>query len=296
MGAVADGKTGGETGAGVGAGASAGAAIGATTGAETGAGIGAETEAETGAETGAEFGSAAGTEAGAGAGMTGAAAGVTGAVTASTTSGGGAGWAGAAGGGDFFLKKRLNMGNKYIRIVGGQYRRTPIVVPDVETLRPTPDRVRETLFNWLNHLWAGEFADKQVLDLFAGSGALGFEAASRGVAHVQMVERDKTAASALRTLRDKLKADMIRIHVGDAMQVAERMDASRFDLILLDPPFGQGWLPRLWPILPGILNEHGLVYVEAETPIEAPEGFQILRQDKAGAVHYHLLEFAALRK
>ncbi|CAB3847808.1 16S rRNA (guanine(966)-N(2))-methyltransferase RsmD [Achromobacter deleyi] len=188
------------------------------------------------------------------------------------------------------------MGNKYIRIVGGQYRRTPIVVPDVETLRPTPDRVRETLFNWLNHLWGGEFADKQVLDLFAGSGALGFEAASRGVAHVQMVERDKTAASALRTLRDKLKADMIRIHVGDAMQVAERMDASRFDLILLDPPFGQGWLPRLWPILPGILAEDGLVYVEAETAIDAPDGFEILRQDKAGAVHYHLLRFAALRK
>lgn len=194
------------------------------------------------------------------------------------------------------MKKRLNMGNKYIRIVGGQYRRTPIAVPDVETLRPTPDRVRETLFNWLTHLWGGEFADKQVLDLFAGSGALGFEAASRGVAHVQMVERDKTAASALRTLRDKLKADMIRIHVGDAMQVAERMDASRFDLILLDPPFGQGWLPRLWPILPGILTDHGLVYVEAESAIEAPEGFEILRQDKAGAVHFHLLEFAALRK
>ena len=83
------------------------------------------------------------------------------------------------------MKKRLNMGNKYIRIVGGQYRRTPIAVPDVETLRPTPDRVRETLFNWLNHLWGGEFSDKQVLDLFAGSGALGFEAASRGVAHVR---------------------------------------------------------------------------------------------------------------
>ena len=88
---------------------------------------------------------------------------------------------------------------------------------------------------------------------------------------------------------------MIRIHVGDAMQVTERMDASRFDLILLDPPFGQGWLPRLWPLLPGILTENGLVYVEAETPSTAP-GFQILRQDKAGAVHYHLLEFAALRK
>ena len=108
--------------------------------------------------------------------------------------------------------------------------------------------MRETLFNWLNHLWGGEFSDKQVLDLFAGS-ALGFEAASRGVAHVQMVERDRTAASALRTLRDKLKADMIRIHVGDAMQVTERMDASRFDLILLDPPFGRAGC-RAWPLLP----------------------------------------------
>ena len=168
-------------------------------------------------------------------------------------------------------------------------------MPDVETLRPTPDRVRETLFNWLNHLWGGEFSDKQVLDLFAGSGALGFEAASRGVAHVQMVERDRTAASALRTLRDKLKADMIRIHVGDAMQVTERMDASRFDLILLDPPFGQGWLPRLWPLLPGILTENGWSMSRPKPRRTAP-GFQILRQDKAGAVHYHLLEFAALRK
>jgi len=214
---------------------------------------------------------------------------------AGAASGSGAGWAGAAGGGVFFLKK-LNMGNKYIRIVGGQYRRTPIAVPDVETLRPTPDRVRETLYNWLNHLWGGEFAGKQVLDLFAGSGALGFEAASRGVGHVLMVERDRTAASALRTLRDKLKADMIRIHAGDAMQVLQRMDASRFDLVLLDPPFGQGWLPRIWPMLPGILNDGGLVYAEAESPIDPPEGFRMLRQDKAGAVHYHLMEFAALRK
>lgn len=286
-----------ETGAGAAPGAeacgtTAGAGCGTLADAGAGTSAGGTGRVTSGVATGAN--SRAGTAGSTG--LAGTSTSACGAIPASTCSGGGAGWAGAAGGGDFFLKKRLNMGNKYIRIVGGQYRRTPIVVPDVETLRPTPDRVRETLFNWLNHLWGGEFADKQVLDLFAGSGALGFEAASRGVAHVQMVERDKTAASALRTLRDKLKADMIRIHVGDAMQVAERMDASRFDLILLDPPFGQGWLPRLWPILPGILAQGGLVYVEAESPIEAPEGFEILRQDKAGAVHYHLLEFAALRK
>ncbi|WP_019938006.1 16S rRNA (guanine(966)-N(2))-methyltransferase RsmD [Bordetella sp. FB-8] len=180
-----------------------------------------------------------------------------------------------------------------LRIIAGQYRRTPIPVPDLPGLRPTPDRVRGTLFNWLAHLWDNEFADKRVLDLFAGSGALGFEAASRGVAQVQMVERDKSAAAALRALRDKLHADAVRIHVGDALEALQRMDASRYDLVLLDPPFKQDWLARLWPLLPGLLPENGLVYVEAETACVAPEGFELLREGKAGAVHYHLLQVAA---
>lgn len=208
---------------------------------------------------------------------------------------GGAGGVSAAGAGGFFLKK-FSMANKYIRIVGGQYRRTPVAVVDAAGLRPTPDRVRETLFNWLNHLWGGEFANKSVLDLFAGSGALGFEAASRGVRHVQMVERDKNALAALRALRDKLGADQIRIHAGDALATLQRMDASRFDLILLDPPFGQQWLPRIWPLLPAVLAPGGLVYVESETALEPPENFTLLRQDKAGAVHYLVMEFAALQK
>lgn len=188
------------------------------------------------------------------------------------------------------------MANKYIRIVGGQYRRTPIAVIDAPGLRPTPDRVRETLFNWLHHFWAGDFAGKSVLDLFAGSGALGFEAASRGAAHVQMVERDKAALAALRALRDKLGADCIRIHAGDALDVLRRMDATRYDLVLLDPPFGQDWLPRLWPLLPAVLPDGGLLYVESEAVVEAPEHFKLLRRDKAGAVHYQLMQFAALRK
>ncbi|MDQ8035534.1 MAG: 16S rRNA (guanine(966)-N(2))-methyltransferase RsmD [Bordetella sp.] len=186
-------------------------------------------------------------------------------------------------------------GSRTIRIVGGQFRRTPIVVPDVSGLRPTPDRVRETLFNWLNHLWASEYADKRVLDLFAGSGALGMEAASRGAGLVQMVERDRGAVSALRTLRDKLGADAVRIHSGDALQALERMDASRYDLVLLDPPFNQGWLERLWPLLPAVLTPDGLVYVESEAPLAPPEGWTLLRQDKAGAVHYGIAQFAALR-
>lgn len=192
--------------------------------------------------------------------------------------------------------KKTNTGNKPIRIVAGQYRRTPIAVPDVPGLRPTPDRVRETLFNWLTHLWDGNYTDKRVLDLFAGSGALGFEAASRGATQVQMVENDRSAIASLRTLRDKLKADTVRIHAGEALAVVQRMDASRFDLILLDPPFNQDWLTRLWPLLPAILADEALIYAESEAPLAPPPEFEILRQDQAGAVHYGLLQFAAMRK
>ena len=183
-----------------------------------------------------------------------------------------------------------------VRIVGGDYRKTPITVIDAPGLRPTPDRVRETLFNWLNHLWQGHFDDKTILDLFAGTGALGFEAASRGAAHVQMVEKNPAAVTQLRALRTKLKADHVRIHAGDALHVIERLDSTRFDLILLDPPFGHGWLERIWPTIPHVLSPHGLVYVESETEMTVPEGFTLLRQARAGHVHFHLLAFAAMQK
>ena len=205
------------------------------------------------------------------------------------------GCAAGAAGGVFFLKK-LNMVKKYIRIIGGTYRRTPIPVPEVAGLRPTPDRVRETLFNWLTYFWSGEFADKKVLDLFAGSGALGFEAASRGVGHVQMVERDPQAAAALRALRDKLDASAVRIQAGDASVTLGRLEAARFNLIFLDPPFDSDWLDRLWPLLPDLLQPGGLVYIEAGTDITVPAGFNVLRQDRAGNVHYQLIQIAAMQK
>jgi len=175
-----------------------------------------------------------------------------------------------------------------IRIVGGDYRRTPIPVIDAVGLRPTPDRVRETLFNWLQHFWGGDFSGKRVLDLFAGSGALGFEAASRGAGHVQMVESNPHAVAALRELRNKLGAMQVRIHAGDARVVLHRLNETPFDLVLLDPPFGQEWLDKLWDELPAALAPDGLLYVESEAPVAAPATFTMLRQGKAGNVHFHL--------
>ncbi len=181
-----------------------------------------------------------------------------------------------------------------IRIVGGQYRHTPIPVVDVPGLRPTPDRVRETLFNWLRHLWGGHFNDKSVLDLFAGTGALGFEAASLGVSHVQMVEQNPKAVANLRALRDKLGARCVRIHPGNAETVLERLEAARFDLVFLDPPFGQDWLVRVLPTVASLLTPNGLVYIESESPLSAPENAIIVRQGRAGQVHFGLIQFAAL--
>ncbi|MBV6306141.1 RsmD family RNA methyltransferase [Candidimonas humi] len=184
------------------------------------------------------------------------------------------------------------MSKHTIRIVGGDYRRTPIPVVAAAGLRPTPDRVRETLYNWLQHFWGHDFSDKRVLDLFAGSGALGFEAASRGAAHVQMVESNPEAAAALRALRNRLRAEHVRIHAGDARTVIERLGAAPFDLVLLDPPFGQDWLAWLWPRLPALMNPGGLLYVESEAAVEAPAPFELLRQGRAGQVYFHLLGFS----
>lgn len=204
-------------------------------------------------------------------------------------SGATASWATVSVGG-FFFRKNLNMVKKYIRIVAGQYRRTPIEVPDLIGLRPTPDRVRETLFNWLTHFWQGDFSDKQVLDLFAGSGALGFEAASRGVEHVQMVEADPVAIAALRKWRDRLKANAVRIQSGSARSALDGMENSRYDLIFLDPPFGKGWFPDLLKNIEPLLKPSGLVYVESEQSVAAPNNYAALRQARAGAVHYQLLQ------
>ncbi len=175
-----------------------------------------------------------------------------------------------------------------VRIIGGRFKRTPIPVLDLPGLRPTPDRVRETVFNWLHHLWQGDFAGKTVLDAFAGTGALGFEAASRGVKEAILIEADRRAAAGLEAVRTRLGADNVRIFVGNAETALAQGTLPRFDLILLDPPFGQGWLERIVPLALRMLTAEGMLYVEAEAPVEAPPGTELLRQDRAGSVHFHL--------
>lgn len=177
-----------------------------------------------------------------------------------------------------------------IRIIGGDLKRTQIPVADIPGLRPTPDRVRETLFNWIHHLWQGNYQEKSVLDLFAGSGALGFEAASRGVQHVQMVESHPKALQNLRETRDKLKLEQVRIHSHDAMKVLSRMDASRFDLVMLDPPFNTNLLAQVKPFLNAIVKPGGLVYIESEQNQTLDAPFELIRESKAGMVFFHLFE------
>lgn len=184
-----------------------------------------------------------------------------------------------------------------IRIVGGTYRRTTLKVPSEAHLRPTPDRVRETLFNWLTYFWDGAFAQRRVLDLFAGTGALGFEAASRGVGCAQLVERSPDALAALHAVQARLQAPAIRIHAGDALAYLRALPRADFDLVMLDPPFGEPWLPRIWPLLDRALLPGGLLYLETEAPVIPPDAnWELLRQGRAGRVRYHLLKFAAAQK
>jgi 16S rRNA (guanine966-N2)-methyltransferase len=111
-----------------------------------------------------------------------------------------------------------------------------------------------------------------------------------------MVEKDRAAVTALSALKSKLKAEQINILHSDALSYIEKGLTNRFDLIFLDPPFGQEWLEKLWPLLPKLLEPDGFLYLEAEKALNIPENFKILRQDRAGVVHYHLVQIVALQK
>ena len=172
-----------------------------------------------------------------------------------------------------------------VRIIGGQWKRSKLPVADRPGLRPTPDRVRETLFNWLGQ----DLAGWRVLDAFAGSGALGFEAASRGAAEVQMLESDAAIVRSLAAVKERLKADTVRLTAADALAWLARCAPERFELVLLDPPFDANVFDAALAAAAATVAPGGFVYLEAPREfIEAPAGFVRHRHLRAGAVHAHL--------
>lgn len=170
-----------------------------------------------------------------------------------------------------------------IRIIGGEWRSRILTFPNDMNLRPTPDRVRETAFNWLGQ----DMSYRRCLDLFAGSGAMGFEAASRGAAEVVMVESNPVVLKALRATSQKLGATRIELVAMDAMNFIDS-DRRRFDVIFLDPPYRLDLLPRLLPRLHAHLAEEGFVYLEEDRVAEF-EGWAVWRRGHAGKVCYQLL-------
>ncbi|MDH2917297.1 MAG: 16S rRNA (guanine(966)-N(2))-methyltransferase RsmD [Gallionella sp.] len=174
-----------------------------------------------------------------------------------------------------------------VRIIGGTHRSRLITFPDAEGLRPTPDRVRETLFNWLGQTLYG----KRCLDLFAGSGALGFEAASREAAQVVMVENNRAVFKALQDNAKKLGLSNVALQCADGLKFASQANMA-FDVIFLDPPFQSDYLPQLLPRLADKLAEDGVIYVESGSAFDAGAEWQVLKQGKAGAVYHQLIRRA----
>jgi 16S rRNA (guanine966-N2)-methyltransferase len=173
-------------------------------------------------------------------------------------------------------------GNR-VRIIGGAWRRRVVRFPDVPGLRPTPDRVRETLFNWLGQ----ELTGMACLELYAGTGVLSLEALSRGAALAVAVEGSRTLCESLRATAQVLGAHGLEAHCADAMTylAAERRE---FDVIFLDPPFGDDPWPRLLPAAASRLAPGRFLYAEAGRALDPPSPLMPWRSDKAGQVHYHL--------
>lgn len=178
-----------------------------------------------------------------------------------------------------------------VRLIGGKWKRSKLPVPPLPGLRPTPDRVRETLFNWLGQ----DLTGCRCIDAFAGTGALGLEAASRGALQVLMVERERTLVSALRAHGARLGAEAVQVVQGEALAQLRAAPPGHWDVVFLDPPFGAGddLFAQCLAAARALLAPSGRLYLEAPRAWTAadvqPLGLQLLRHGRAGQVHYHLL-------
>ena len=178
--------------------------------------------------------------------------------------------------------------NNTVRISAGEWRSRLLKFPDVDGLRPTPDRVRQTVFNWLGQ----ELHGLSCLDLFAGTGVMGFEALSRGAKLAVLVEKSRSAYQALADNKIALKATNAQVLNIDALQFIKQ-NQQVFDVIFLDPPYHQGLLDLVLPVIKPFLAEDGLVYVEAEFALTGNTDWMVYKQGKAGNVFFHLLKAVA---
>ena len=180
-------------------------------------------------------------------------------------------------------------GEGTLRIIGGEHRSRLVQFDPESGVRPTPDRVRQTLFDWLAPIIEGA----QCLDLFAGSGALGLEALSRGAANVTFVETGRRQIELINAARTVLRAELrASVHAGDALTFLQQT-ADRFDVVFLDPPYGGDLLQRSLALLPRALKPVHRIYLEwpviARPPL--PADLHVLREKKAGQVSYALATF-----
>ena len=176
-----------------------------------------------------------------------------------------------------------------VRIIGGQWKRSKLPVADKPGLRPTPDRVRETLFNWLGQ----DLTGWRCVDVFAGTGALGFEAASRGAKEVTLMEQDTALVAQLRKTKEQLQAAAVQVQRGDGIGALKAWPAATADLVFLDPPFEAQLFDAALQAAARSLAAEGYIYLEAPSAWGeeqlAPLGLTLYRHLKAGAVHAHLL-------
>jgi 16S rRNA (guanine966-N2)-methyltransferase len=190
------------------------------------------------------------------------------------------------------VRARGAQGAGEIRIIGGQWKRTRLPVPQRPGLRPTPDRVRETLFNWLGQ----DLTGWRCLDAFAGTGALGLEAASRGAASVVLVEQDGELLARLQQHVQRLQARSVQVRRGDGVAALRQCAAASLDLVLLDPPFDSALFQPALQAAAQAVGPQGWVYLEAPQAWDeaalAPLGLALYRHLRAGAVHAHLLRRA----
>lgn len=188
-------------------------------------------------------------------------------------------------------KPSVSKSTNQLRIIGGEWKRRQLPFASIEGLRPTPDRIRETLFNWL--MW--DIQQSQVLDLCAGSGALGFEALSRGAAHVTMIEPNSSQCQFLKQNISLLKTEQCKVMHSTAEQALTRLTDNQFDLVFLDPPYSLDLWSTLASNIDPMIKKQGLIYVEADrdlSQLQLPAHWNLLKQTKAGVVRAGLYQKA----